>query len=99
MASNSNYPCIGLNDYTLFIQRSNVYDKNLTLATVDINLAATNVTNNKFKNSSERELHRYEFMEVIVRLSSTKFKEPKIIPTYHDATSEFLEKHIIPNNR
>ena len=81
MAANSNYPCIGLNDYTLFIQRCNIYDKNLTLASVDINLAATNVSLNDYKNSSERELHRYEFMEVIVRLASTKFKEPKIITT------------------
>jgi len=99
LAANSNYPCIGLNDYTIFIQRSQVYDKNLTLASVDINLAATNVSNNKFKNSSERELHRYEFMEVIVRLASSKFKEPKIIPTYHDATAEILEKFVIPHNR
>jgi hypothetical protein len=99
MAANSNYPCIGQNDFQIFIQRSNVYDKHLTLATVDINLAATNVSNNKFKNSSERELHRYEFMEVIVRLASTKYKEPKIITNYHGATQEILEKHIIPNNR
>ena len=69
------------------------------MANVDINLAATNVSNNKFKNSSERELHRYEFMEVIVRLASTKYKEPKIITSYHGATTELLEKFIIPNNR
>jgi hypothetical protein len=71
----------------------------VTLATVDINLAATNVSNNKYKNSSERELHRYEFIEVIVRLASSKFKEPKILTTYHDAVAEILEKHIFPNNR
>ena len=69
------------------------------MATVDIALAATNVSNNKYKNSSERELHRYEFMEVIVRLANTKFKEPKIIAKHHDATTELLEKFIIPNNR
>ena len=38
-------------------------------------------------------------MEVIVRLASTKYKEPKLITTYHDATAEILEKFIIPHNR
>jgi len=36
MASNSNYPTIGANDYNTFIQRSNLMDKHLTLANVDI---------------------------------------------------------------
>lgn len=54
-------------------------DKVLNQAAVDINLAATNVSTNPFKNSSERELHRYEFVEVIVRLANSKYREPKII--------------------
>ena len=59
---------------------------------------ATNTSNNKFKISAERELHRYEFVEVIVRLSLVKYKEPKIHEKLHDATEAILLEDILPNN-
>lgn len=98
IAANSNYPTITLNDYTSFINRSKIIDKNVNLAAVDRMFIATNTSNNRYKNSAERELHRYEFVEVIVRLSLVKYKEPKIIDKLHDATLEILEKDVLPNN-
>ena len=69
IASTSSYPTIGMNDFTSFVHRSELFDKNINLATMDRTLIATNVSTNKYKNSSERELHRYEFVEIIVRLA------------------------------
>lgn len=69
IAANSNYPTITLNDYTVFVNKSNIMDKNVNLAAVDRMFIATNTSKNGFKVSAERELHRYEFLEVIVRLS------------------------------
>jgi hypothetical protein len=68
------------------------------LATVDRQFIATNVSNNPYKNSAERELHRYEFVEVIVRLSLSKYKDPKIVPNLHEAAKKILEDDIIPKN-
>jgi hypothetical protein len=68
------------------------------LATVDRQFIATNVSNNPYKNSAERELHRYEFVEVIVRLSLSKYKDPKIVPSLHDAAKKICEEDIIPKN-
>ena len=59
---------------------------------------ATNTSNNKYKISAERELHRYEFVEVIVRLSLVKYKDSKIYSNLHDATRVILEHDILPNN-
>ena len=98
IAANSNYPTITLNDYTSFINRSKILDKNVNLAAVDRMFIATNTSNNKYKNSAERELHRYEFVEVIVRLSLVKYKEPKIHEKLHDATEQILIKDVLPNN-
>ena len=61
-------------------------------------MIATNVTNNKYKKSAERELHRYEFIEFIVRLSLTIYKEPKRVETLWDAYSLILDKDILPKN-
>ena len=74
-------------------------DKNLNLATVDRQLITTNVSNNPYKNSAQRELHRYEFIEVIVRLSQSKYKDPKIVTSLHEAVQMILENDIIPKNQ
>lgn len=53
---------------------------------------------NKYKNAAERELHRYEFIEVIVRLSLSKYKEPKIVSTLAEAAEMIFVKDVIPRN-
>ena len=81
VACNSSYPTIGLNDFTEFCRVSKIFDKNVILATVDRKFINTNQSNNKYKNSAERELHRYEFVEVLARLAISKYQEPKIVET------------------
>ena len=98
VSSTSNYPTIGLNDFTQFVHRSELFDKNINLATVDRNFIATNQSNNDYKNSAERELHRYEFIEVNVRLALSKFKEPKITETLALAVEKMMLENIIPKN-
>mmetsp|Transcript_25236 Transcript_25236/g.39053 ORF Transcript_25236/g.39053 Transcript_25236/m.39053 type:complete len:270 (-) Transcript_25236:87-896(-) len=87
-----------MNDFTSFVHRSELFDKVINLATMDRTLIATNVSVNKYKNSSERELHRYEFVEIIVRLAQKKFKEPGICENLHSATEKMLIEYIIPKN-
>ena len=69
LASNSSYPTLSFIDTTEFTRRSQLYGKFLTLARMDQIMIATNKSNNKYKSNAERELHRYEFVEYIVRLS------------------------------
>ena len=61
-------------------------------------MVATNVSNNKYKNSAERELHRYEFVEFIVRMGLNLYKEPKIVTTVADAIDWLVVKDVVPNN-
>jgi len=89
---------MGLNDFTSFIHRSDLFCKFLNLAAVDRNFIATNNSTHKYKNSAERELHRYEFVEVIVRLALVKFKEPKITPTLDLAVEKILTEHVVSRN-
>jgi hypothetical protein len=44
IASNSSYPTIGLNDYTSFIDKSEIRDSNVNLSSVDRQMIATNVS-------------------------------------------------------
>lgn len=78
LSTNSSYPTLSWNDYSLFVNRSKLPDKRLIIAEIDRALISTNYTTNKYKNSAEKELHRYEFIEIIVRLSIVKYLQPKI---------------------
>lgn len=99
LASTSSYPTLGFNDTTEFVRRSNLFGKEINLARMDQQMIATNVSNNKYKSNSERELHRYEFVEFIVRLGLTKYKEPKKVETLMQATEAILKDDILPNNQ
>ena len=77
LASNSSYPTISFNDTTEFVRRSQLFGKFLSLARMDQLMIKTNQSNNKYKHKAERELHRYEFVEFIVRLAQSVYRESK----------------------
>ena len=49
--------------------------KIIDLATLDRAFIATNVNEHKVVNSAERTLHRYEFIELLIRLALIKYKD------------------------
>ncbi len=61
-------------------------------------MVATNVSNNKYKSNAERELHRYEFVEFIVRMGKIKYLERKNAIDLVDSTQIILKNDILPNN-
>jgi hypothetical protein len=73
----------------------------VNLACLDRQFIATNVPSEfskAYKNAAERELHRYEFVEVNVRLALSKYKDPKIVPTLHEAADKLMTEDVIPKN-
>jgi hypothetical protein len=40
----------------------------------------TNASINNYKKSEERELNRYEFVEILVRIAKIKYVDPRITP-------------------
>lgn len=97
LAAKSSYPVIGWNDYSLFVNRSKLPDKKLIVAEIDRALISTNYTVNKYKNSAEKELHRYEFVEIIVRLSIVKYVQNKTAANMVEAY-KMIREEIIPRN-
>ena len=43
-------------------------------------IIATNASIHNFKNSDDREMNRYEFIELLARIAKVKYQEPKIHP-------------------
>jgi hypothetical protein len=74
---NSEYPVITWNDFTILVNKSKIVDKNCNLSTIDRVYIATNVSFNNNSNA-DRDLNRFEFLEIIVRLSICKYKDTGI---------------------
>ena len=79
--------------------RSKILDRNFSTATLDRLFIATNVTRNPYKNQNNRELHRYEFFELLIRIAQAKYRDMKITLNLPDAVEMIISKDILPNNQ
>ena len=69
-------------------------------------IIATNASIHNFKSSDDKEMNRYEFVELLARIAKVKYQEPKIHPDlnvalrkYHFLTfsDHIIVKDILPN--
>jgi hypothetical protein len=96
----SDYPVIGMNDFTSWAKGCGmVDDKWVNLAALDRILITTNVVLHGLISSAERDLNRYEFLEIIVRLGNAMYRESKICASALTATIKILNDNIFPNSR
>ena len=86
---------ISWNDFTLLCNRCQIVDKNCNLATIDRVFIATNV--NPHNPNPSRDLRRYEFLEILVRLAIVKYKETGICRSISDSLNKLLNDNIFPN--
>lgn len=75
--SQSNYPQISWNDFTLFGNQLNLFDTQFGLSTFDRLFITTNVSS-KTDDNSGQELRRFEFFEILIRIANAKFKEQNL---------------------
>ena len=96
MILNSEYPIISWNDFTIFCNKCKLVDKFCNLAIIDTIYIATNVTLNNVSNAN-RDLCRYEFSEILLRVANEKYKKTGIVSTYTDALQKLLIDNLYPN--
>lgn len=94
----SNYPTISMNDFTSFSSACKILDHNyVNLAALDLLLVATCVSINQWVNSAEKDLQRYEFVEMVVRVGNFRYKESGLVKTTAEAIERTLEELIYPH--
>ncbi|CDW72567.1 UNKNOWN [Stylonychia lemnae] len=92
----SEYPIITWNDFTIFCNKCKVVDKICNLSIIDTIYIATNVSLNNNQNS-DRDLSRFEFLEILLRLANEKYKKTGVFNSYAPALQKFLEENLYPN--
>ena len=88
------FPNIGQLDFSNWCSECGILDKKVTSATVDNAFVATNFEEEDLDDNPNRELCRYEFLEILVRLADKKYKETKKVKTYAEALEKLLHECI-----
>ena len=94
----SSYPTISMNDFTSFAGECKILDNNyIVLALLDLLLVSTCVSTNVYVNSAEKDLQRYEFLEMIVRLANQRYKDLGFAQTTVEGIDRVLNELIYPH--
>jgi hypothetical protein len=89
-----------MNDFTSWANKCELVDgKWINLAALDRILITTNVALHGLISSAERDLNRYEFLEILVRIAIAKYRESKVCGSAPLAILELLNKNIFPNSQ
>jgi hypothetical protein len=76
------------------VTKSKILDKNVNLAAIDRAFLATNVKTREqgsdIAGKPGNALCRFEFLEVVVRLATEKYRGPGIVATFHEAVAKLL---------
>eukprot|EP00349_Pseudokeronopsis_sp_Brazil_P006027 CAMPEP_0202967230 /NCGR_PEP_ID=MMETSP1396-20130829/12024_1 /ASSEMBLY_ACC=CAM_ASM_000872 /TAXON_ID= /ORGANISM="Pseudokeronopsis sp., Strain Brazil" /LENGTH=291 /DNA_ID=CAMNT_0049692037 /DNA_START=293 /DNA_END=1165 /DNA_ORIENTATION=+ len=96
LSCRSIYPCISWMDFSNYCDQCRIPDKNVPLATVDRLFIATNVELEAMDDNPDKALCRFEFLEILVRIANSKYKEPGLAANYSDALQKLLSTNIFP---
>ena len=71
-------------DFSNLCGQMNLIDKYLTISTLDRIFIATNVEVIDMEENPDKELCRFEMLEILVRIAGVKYKEPGVTKTYSE---------------
>ena len=69
------------------------------MQTIDRVFIATNVELIEQEDNPDRDLCRFEFYEIIVRMGGAKYKDSGQVTTWDEATRRLIENNLIPNTK
>lgn len=70
----------------------------LSLSDIDQIFIATNFEVEDQEDNDDKNLVRYEFLEILVRIARKKFVDTKVCSSYSEATRKIISEYVLPNN-
>ena len=96
LISVSNFPSVTWNDFTAFVSSWRLIDENLQLSTVDrLFIATKSGITSDLKDFPERDLARFEFYEIVVRMAGAKYKDWGKCDSYAQAVKSIIEDNFM----
>lgn len=97
-ANPKTYPTIGWLKFSEYCQQWKLLDNTLTSQDVDLAFVAVNYEEVDLEQNDDKNLVRYEFLEIFVRLAKVKFFDKKVYPTLGKSLKVLIEDYILKNN-
>lgn len=96
----SSFPSISWIDFTNLCQEWQIPDnRTCTMQTIDRVFIATNVELVEQEDNPDRDLCRFEFYEIIVRMGGAKYKDSGQVSTWDAATKKLIVNNLKPNSQ
>ena len=95
-AALSSFPTISMMDFSNMCIAMNIMDKNINVSTLDRLFIATNVELVDMRENPDKELCRFEILEIMVRIAGAKYKDPGQTKTYCEGLKILIDNHILP---
>lgn len=93
----SEFPFISMLDFSAFIKRLGLMDKKtLNVATLDRLFIQTNVELVEMDDNPDKQLQRFELMEIMVRIVGVKWKDTGKVSTFAEGVQKLLDEYIVP---
>tara|TARA_B110000285_G_scaffold223005_1_gene277916 strand:+ start:112 stop:651 length:540 start_codon:yes stop_codon:yes gene_type:complete len=96
MASRSLYPAISLNEWSSFVRKANIIDKNCTSQMIDSHFVVVNFEAEDQGENPDKALIRFEFIELLVRIARDKYLKSRICDNIIEAFEMLLDKNFLP---
>ncbi len=98
LASKSNFPSVTNLDFTTFCDQCKLIDaKTFNLADIDRLFIATNVEIVANDENPDKELCRFEFFEILLRIGDFKYKQKGVCSSYSEALEKVVKDHVFAN--
>jgi hypothetical protein len=98
LASKSNFPSVTNLDFTTFCDTCKMIDgKTFNLADIDRLFIATNVEIVANDENPDKELCRFEFFEILLRIGDFKYRQKGVCNTYSEALEKMVKEHVFAN--
>lgn len=96
LAAQSFFPSVSMNDFTSFSRKAKLQDLHLKQSTIDRLFITTNFEAENQPNNPDKQLIRFEFIELLIRIAGAKYKETGVCKTWTDAFEKLWEDNILP---
>ena len=92
------YPSVDWIAFGNYADQWKIIDKDLSHSDIDRIFIATNFEEEQLSDNDDRNLCRYEFFEILVRIAKTKYLERNICNTHWEATEKLILEFLLPNS-
>lgn len=91
-------PDIAYEDFLIFLRKAEVLDQEMHAGIIGVYFSVTNFEEEDQSQNDDKDLCRFEFMEILLRIAKGKFVDTGLVTSLSQAFEKLIVDHILPMN-